>query len=217
MKNESNSSKVLANIDNNKVLTYTIRSIVEANICRGIIITCRNTEKKQIEEILKVEAKGLDNAVILGGETRQESVYLGLTVLEHRADYVLIHDAARPLCSVEKIKEVANAAEKYKAATLGLPLKFSIKKITAENFVEQSLARENIWEVQTPQVFSYDLIISAHKNAMENNIQVTDDCELVENMGFKVAMISGNEENIKITTPYDLELVKFLFQTKYHF
>lgn len=199
-------SKVLLDISpENNILETVIKSIVASEVCKGIIIACRKSDKKNIENILSNSAPGLDNAVIIGGESRQESVYLALTALEHRADFVLIHDGARPFCPPHKIREVAVTALETGAATLGLPLKFSIKEIDQNNSVKRTIPRKNIWEVQTPQVFKYDLILSAHQQADADNFQATDDCELVERQGISVAMIPGDERNIKITTPFDLE------------
>ncbi len=204
-------SKVLIDLHSgNSILEKVIQSVVDSQVCKGIIIACRKSDKKNIELILSKTAPGLDNAVIIGGDSRQESVYLALTALEHRADFVLIHDGARPFCPPHKIREVAVTALETGAATLGLPIKFSIKEIDQNNSVKRTVPRQNIWEVQTPQVFKYDLILSAHQQADAENFQATDDCELVERQGINVTMIPGDEKNIKITTAFDLELAKFV-------
>lgn len=202
----SGKSKILLNLNSDQsILGNVIKSIVDSKVCRGIVISCRASDKKNIEDLLTKTAPGMDNAVIIGGDTRQESVYLGLTALEHRAEYVLIHDGARPFCPANKIREVAVTALETGAATLGLPIKFSIKEIDSDNSVKRTIPRKDIWEVQTPQVFKYDLILSAHQQADANNFLATDDCELVERTGAKVTMVPGDERNIKITTPFDLE------------
>ncbi|MFC1884593.1 2-C-methyl-D-erythritol 4-phosphate cytidylyltransferase [Thermodesulfobacteriota bacterium] len=149
--------------------------------------------------------------VVPGGRTRQESVRLGLEATEGGFDYILIHDGVRPFVSIELIEKSIQMAEKYGAAISALPAKETLKEINELGEVVMTIDRNNIWLVQTPQVFKYEDIVRAHRRAVEENfLDSTDDSLLVERLGVKVSVIEGSEDNIKITSPQDLELAGFI-------
>jgi 2-C-methyl-D-erythritol 4-phosphate cytidylyltransferase len=152
-------------------------------------------------------------AVVLGGKRRQDSVDKGLKAVSKEADWVLIHDGVRPFINKELISSVIKEAKKAGAAIVGVPVKATIKKLKTQSLklktkfvVEKTLNRDNLWEIQTPQVFKKDLILKAYKRF--GNINVTDDAMLVEKMGIKPRVVLGSYNNIKITTPEDLVIAK---------
>jgi 2-C-methyl-D-erythritol 4-phosphate cytidylyltransferase len=140
----------------------------------------------------------------LGGARRQDSVRQGLNVLEE-CQWVVIHDGARPFLTPELIRCGLEAAGETGAAVAAVPAKDTIKLSSADMVVCETLPRDNVWIVQTPQVFRFDIISNAH---MVVKADVTDDAELIERSGGKVKLYVGSYKNIKVTTPEDLILVE---------
>ncbi len=149
--------------------------------------------------------------VVAGGARRQDSVRLGIEASEGGFEVVCIHDGARPLIDEALIERVIEAARRYGAATAGLPAKETVKELDSRGDMMRTYARENIWVIQTPQAFYYEDISRAHQKALaENWEEATDDSVLVEKLGIPVKVVKGLERNIKVTTPYDLDLARFL-------
>ena len=150
--------------------------------------------------------------LVAGGPQRQDSVYNGLRALDPKTDWVVIHDGVRPLIRVEKLAECIAGARRHRACIFGLPAGDTVKKVKQTGFVETTLDRQGIWLAQTPQAFEYDLILTAHQKARDAGYKGTDDALLVERMGVEVKVITGSRQNIKITTPEDLEVAQVLMQ-----
>jgi 2-C-methyl-D-erythritol 4-phosphate cytidylyltransferase len=176
--------------------------VVNAGNSRSIISKIRQYRITKIRRIVE------------GGRRRQDSVYNALRVMDNRTDLVLIHDGVRPFIDKETVSSVIKEAQDSGAAVMGVPVKATIKSVARSPvqpfarslFVKQTLNRENLWEIQTPQVFRKDLILKAYKRFGRG--EVTDDASLVEKSGAKVKIVKGSYANIKITTPEDLILAK---------
>jgi 2-C-methyl-D-erythritol 4-phosphate cytidylyltransferase len=153
--------------------------------------------------------------VVAGGERRQDSVRLGIEATEGKYAFVLIHDGVRPLVRAELITRVVGRAKVTGAAVAALPAKETVKEVGTNNRVIKTCDRRHVWLVQTPQVFRYEDILSAHRRAHEEGWEdLTDDALLLEKMGIPVQVVEGSEDNIKVTTPYDLELARFILSRK---
>ena len=154
--------------------------------------------------------------VVEGGEERQDSVRLGLAACSPGTGIVLVHDAVRPLVTRELILQVVAAAELHGAAVPGVRVKDTIKFEDADQpgFYVRTLPREGLWGVQTPQGFRYSLLLEAHEEARKAGFRGTDDASLVERLGIPVRIVEGNERNMKITTPADLRLARYLLRGK---
>jgi 2-C-methyl-D-erythritol 4-phosphate cytidylyltransferase/2-C-methyl-D-erythritol 2,4-cyclodiphosphate synthase len=152
--------------------------------------------------------------IVAGGVERQDSVRNGLAVLEGKCDFVLIHDAVRPLITEKMIRQVVVAAKATGAASLGVKAKDTIKETGKDDIVGVTIPRSNLWLTQTPQAFKFEIIKKAYKKAYDEKFYGTDDASLVERMGLKVKMIAGSYDNIKITTPEDLVMVGALLKNK---
>lgn len=142
--------------------------------------------------------------VIPGGQERQDSVYCGLARVSSDCSYVMIHDGARPLVTVDIISRVAEEVKITGAVTVGVPVKDTIKRTDAGGFITDTLQRERLWHIQTPQAFQRELIVRAHEQAQTTGFYGTDDASLVECLGVPVKIIPGSYENLKITTPEDI-------------
>ncbi len=141
-----------------------------------------------------------------GGDSRQNSVKNGLIKISDDADFIAIHDGARPLVSYDTINRTFADAVKFSATTAGVPSKDTIKVIDSDNFIADTPDRSTLYLTQTPQVFEKKLYLSAMNKAVEDGKDYTDDCQLVESIGVKVHMSMGEYKNIKITTTEDIAI-----------
>ena len=146
---------------------------------------------------------------IAGGERRQDSVRLGLDALPD-CEWVVVHDAARPLVTSELIDEALTAAKVTGAASIGTPLADALKRVTEENLVQETVSRAGLWAVQTPQAFRTELLRRAHEEVSED---VPDDAAMIEKIGGRVALFEGPRSNIKITSADDFALVEALMRS----
>jgi 2-C-methyl-D-erythritol 4-phosphate cytidylyltransferase len=172
----------------------------------SIIVVVPEQEINNSINLLKHHA-GFDErtTVVKGGSERQASVYSGLKHVSQETDIVVVHDAARPLVSQELILDTIYQAQKYGACTAGITVRDTIKRIRDGRVIE-TLAREELCTVQTPQAFRFSLIWQAHQQAIKADWHCTDDATIVERLGHPVHVTEGNVENIKITTPGDVRL-----------
>jgi len=148
--------------------------------------------------------------VCLGGDRRQDSVRQGLSKLKG-CDWVVIHDGARPFLTLDLIRDGLEVARSTGAAVVAVPVKDTVKLGGSDLTVMRTLNRQALWAVQTPQVFSFDIITKAHEQIKGD---VTDDASMVEQLGYKVKLYMGSYANIKITTPEDLALAELIIRKK---
>jgi len=190
------------------VIVYTLRKLSESPVIDEIIAV---TGKDDIDLLKKIvaeyEIKKI-SAIESGGETRQHSVYNGAK--KAKGDYILIHDGVRPFVSFDEIADAVSSAVKYGAAAAGIPLTDTIKLSDKKGFSLKTLPRDNIVRILTPQVLEKKLYFDAYKNAVDDNLETTDDISLAELMGVKPKISLGSIKNIKITRPEDVEIAEKL-------
>lgn len=198
--------KLFAVVGGSPLLVHTLLAF---EVCRpvGSIVLVLSSENLQRGEEL-VRDCGFDKvtAICPGGEHRRDSVRLGLEALAP-CEWVVVHDGARPLVTAELIEAALEAAHETGAAIAALPAADTIKEVDASGLVRRTLNRADLWAVQTPQVFRYNLLREAHQQAQDD---VTDDAALVESMGHSVKVFPGSPRNIKVTTAQDLALAEAL-------
>ena len=146
----------------------------------------------------------------LPGARRQDSVYNGLMAISSDTEYVCIHDGARPFITKQNVDDIILAAKENGAATLGMPIKFTVKECDENLLVKHTPNRGNIWEIQTPQVIRYDILTKGFEQINREGLTVTDDVSVVEHIGHPVKLVSGSYNNLKITTPGDLSFSEHL-------
>jgi 2-C-methyl-D-erythritol 4-phosphate cytidylyltransferase len=151
--------------------------------------------------------------VVAGGRERQDSVYNGLEQLPQECEWVVIHDGVRPFVSARLIEETWRAAMQCGAAIAALPSTDTVKRVEGKE-VAQTLRRDEIWLVQTPQIFRKDLLMSAYSEAKKQGWTGTDDASFVEWLGETVCVVRGERSNIKVTTPEDLEWAQWFLEKK---
>ena len=145
--------------------------------------------------------------ITTGGESRQESVFAGLSACPPTSDIVVIHDAARPLLTMDLLERTIMKAEETDAAILAVPAKESVKLSDGET-VTRTLLRDSVWIAQTPQTFKFEKILDAHRRGEAAEYEATDDSELYEKYRGQVAVVRGSYNNIKITTQADFILAR---------
>jgi 2-C-methyl-D-erythritol 4-phosphate cytidylyltransferase len=190
--------------------------VFEASPLIDTIVLVLNTERIPDASVLcQQEDWSKIASIIAGGPRRQDSVRIGLDTLaqiDPGCSWVMIHDGARPLVTPNILEAGLKAAREYSAAIAGVPVKDTIKQVQ-QGLVHTTLDRSQLWSVQTPQVFSFPLILSAH-HTPEAQEDITDDAVLLERLGQPVAIFPGSYTNIKITTKEDLVIAEALLQQR---
>jgi len=146
--------------------------------------------------------------LVVGGATRQKSVYNGLNFVPEDTQLVIVHDGVRPFVTDKMIRECVSSANKCGAAAVAVPTKDTIKVVDENQFSVETPDRNQLWAVQTPQCFRKDLLVKAHHQAEVDQLEVTDDATLLEQLGFKVKLVMGSYSNLKITTPEDMVMAR---------
>ena len=201
--------KVMAQLKGEPMILRTVRAFQQCDAVKEIVIVTREDLNRPISSLCARMDKV--QAVVAGGKSRQESVWLGLNALSKDVKLAAIHDGARPLITNAVIDRTVRAAHTYGAAAPAVPVKDTIK-VVKSGLVMATPARANLRAVQTPQVFDFDLLRGALKKAEMDGAQVTDDCSAVELMGMAVMIVEGAERNIKVTTPMDLKIAEMLLE-----
>lgn len=205
-------------IEGKPVIFYTLKAFQNSPVIDEIILVVGNGQEEYVKKEI-VEKYQFDkvNAIVPGGLERYDSVWQGLQAIEDcqkgeekRESYVFIHDGARMFVDEEIIEKGYETVEKYHACVAGMPCKDTIKLVDDDTFAVQTPQRKYVWAVQTPQIFEKELITEAYRKLMKQPcIQVTDDAMVVEQMmQIPVKLYEASYENIKITTPEDLEIAR---------
>lgn len=202
-------SKQFLTINSKPIICYTIEAFQKSDLIDEIIVVLPKDEIDYFNKDVLGKYDLNISKIVEGGKERQDSVYNALQSIKN-CNIVLIHDGARPLVSKEIIEKGISYAEMYSAAAPGVMPKDTIKVINSKRISKETLVRNNLVAVQTPQCFKYSLIKECHSKIRENNIEVTDDTMVVETYGNEVYIYEGDYENIKVTTKEDLILVKAL-------
>lgn len=191
-------NKMFYKINYLTVYEKVVKVFLEDDLCKQIIVVCKDEEIelfKQLEQSSIIE-------YCVGGKERQDSVYSGLNLVKQ--SIVLIHDGARPFLSKKSLNDIVSCMNDSKAAVLMVPCIDTIKVVQNECVVE-TLPRNTLMMAQTPQAFQIDVIKQAYSKAMNSNVQVTDDCSVVEMFSdVCIKIVVGDYKNNKITTPKDL-------------
>lgn len=206
-------NKQFLNLLGKPILYHTIKSFVDWGKAAEIVVVLNTEEFDHFNDKIKRFFSNMDTRIITadGGKSRKESVYNGIKSLKKDVEYVMIHDGARPLITVDLIESTYQAVKKFEAVSCGVKVKDTIK-IVDESFSRKTLNRDSLRAIQTPQAFKTDLIISAHENFSKD--AALDDASLVEELGKKVYIISGDYNNLKITSAEDLKPAEMILKER---
>lgn len=186
------------------VIAKTLLCFENSDIIDKICLVIDNKLIEKYEKILKKYRIKKVLKIVSGGKERQDSVYNGLFKSGNNWDIVVVHDGVRPFVTESLLESVVVAAKKYGAAIPGIKPVDTLKISSHNSYVKETIDRDKISVIQTPQAFRSDILRRAHIVAKEKNYRGTDDAELVEKIGLKVKIIEGDYKNIKITTKYDI-------------
>lgn len=207
-------NKIFLDILNIPVLSHTLSTLNKCKYIDEIIIVTAENDLPGCNDIVKEFRFDKVKSITVGGATRQESVKNGLSEVCQNSDFVMVHDAARPLLSPEKLCDVLEAAFEFGAAALGVPEKNTIKAVDENGFISHTIDRSNVIAIHTPQIFRKDTIMKMYENAEKENVSATDDCYLAEVLGVKIKMVCDSYDNIKITTKEDLVIAEQILTVK---
>lgn len=204
------------------LLVHTLRRLHSVSSITEIIPVLREKDIEKGLKLVRDYKLSKIKHIALGGKERQDSVYNALCLIEsfpisQGKILILIHDGVRPLVThrlIEKLLSEIKSKEDIDGVIPGLPVKETLKEVSGSSFVIFTKSRERFWAVQTPQVFRFNMLKKAYDEAYKDGFYATDDSALVERIGGKVKVISGDPFNIKVTTPKDIGMVEYLLDNK---
>ncbi|MBR2087753.1 MAG: 2-C-methyl-D-erythritol 4-phosphate cytidylyltransferase [Oscillospiraceae bacterium] len=202
-------NKILMPLGDSNVVGHSMLAFERCTDIIEIIVVTKAESAGAIRETAEKLGITKLSCITEGGATRQQSVMCGLRKVSKESQYIAVHDGARPLVKPERITKVIRDAAVFGAATLGVPVKDTIK-VVDDGLITDTPHRPSLWITQTPQVFRKRLYFEAVDFAEEHGLDFTDDCQLVEAIGGKVYMTAGDYTNIKITTPEDRAIAEVL-------
>ena len=210
-------NKQFLSLHGRPIIICTLEQFQLCDAVDEIIISTQREYFSQIEILTKDFHITKVSHIVEGGRRRQDSVANALPSLNPAADIVIVHDAVRPFISRRLIVESIECAKEHQAAVVAVPVKDTIKlsesgivSLTEKKVVVRTLDRSSLWITQTPQAFQKGLLIRAYDTARQEGIEATDDASLVERLGVHPEIIEGAYENIKITTPDDLDVAEII-------
>jgi len=205
----TNKSKAFRRLSGKPLAYHAVRTLAAVGEIELIVLTVRPGEVAGAERTARrwdVPVK-----IVEGGKTRQESVFIALRELPAETKMTVIHDAARPLATPGLLRRVLDGAREHGACVPSIACEETVKLVRSGRVIE-TLNRDEIHIIQTPQAFYYDVLLEAHKLAEQRKWRVMDDATLVERMGRPVAAVTGERTNIKITRPSDMRLARLLIR-----
>lgn len=201
--------KVMAILGGEPMIVRTVRAFQNCDAVGEIVVVTREDLIEKITGLCKDFSKV--KTVVAGGKDRPDSVENGLNALSPNVKLVAVQDGARPLITQAVIDRTVRAAYAYGAAAPGIPVKDTVK-IVCDGAVRETPDRSLLSAIQTPQIFTRDLLMRALQEARKDNAVITDDCSAVERLGTTVKIVEGDERNIKVTTPMDLKIAALLLE-----
>ncbi len=197
-------NKMLLPIGNKTVFERTVEAFEGSDVIDEIIIAAPKETTADYREIVKKNGYGKVSAIVAGGASRQESVKNALEAISSECEYIAVHDGARPLIKDESIKLVAEAAVQYGGAVASVMSVDTLKGIDENGLIVTTIDREKTVQVRTPQMFKKEILLEAHKKAMEDGFEGTDECMLVERCNKPIKTVITGRDNIKLTYPEDV-------------
>jgi len=206
-------NKLLLPLGGKPVLAHVLTAFEAASGVDEIVIAAREEDLVRFAELCKVWGVTKPVKVIVGGETRQESVLRAAIEADPDAELIAVQDGARPFVTPELIDRVIEAARAHYAAAPAVPVKDTVK-VAVDGIVRNTPDRSLLYAVQTPQVFDAQLLRAALKSAIDEGVVLTDDCAALERIGKEIYLTEGLEENIKLTTPLDMAFAEAILEKR---
>ena len=198
-------SKLLVEYNSVPLFIYTLKNFIDLCPSENFIVVAKDNECAVFADLISKYIPTCGIKVIPGGKTRMHSVYNGLKALSESAKFAAIHDAARPMATGQLLLDCLEHARIHDGAVVAKRLTNTIKRGSVDDFIVENVDRNNLWAVETPQIFNRKDLINAYKKAFEDGIEVTDDSGVMEYSGFKPFLFEHKHENLKITFIEDLQ------------
>jgi 2-C-methyl-D-erythritol 4-phosphate cytidylyltransferase len=199
--------KPFAPLENRAVWLHAADHFVKREDVCQVILVIAPEDQAEFQSKFQANVTILGIEVVLGGDSRAASVEKALAKVRDDADFIVVHDAARPCLADAWIDQVFAAAQKSGAAILGIPVSSTLKRVSAAGVVEETISRDGMWEAQTPQVFARQVLLEASRR--REGFDATDESQLVERIGHPVTVVRGSTINLKVTTKEDLRLAAY--------
>lgn len=209
--------KQLIEVAGKPMLAWSVETFASMPEITTLVVTTESEFLTPVAELVKRAAPGVSAYVIAGGTERQDSALLGLGELvqrDTRAQFVLVHDGARPLVRAEDVRRGMAVVEPGAGALLAVPVVDTIKQVNGSRKVTATLDRAKLWAAQTPQFGLLDELLHAHRSAEKQGMRVTDDAALLEHAGLDVIVVEGSAENFKVTVPADLVRAELILRER---
>lgn len=207
--------KALVVVAGKPMVGWVMEALAQTPIVDGIVLVIPPSHRLAFEQCCQALALQKPVWLVDGGDDRQQSVWHGLKALPPETEWVIVHDAARPLVTPELVIAVWEAAREIgSAAIAALPCAETVKRSLDGVLIAETLDRQQIWLAQTPQVFAADLLIAAHEKALADGFTATDDATLVERMGAPIRLVMGEPTNLKVTYPADLLIAEAFLRAR---
>lgn len=206
--------KLFSDLNGQPVIAHSIAAFERLECVTNIVLLGREERLPELEEIVREQGCAKISDLIAGGARRQDSVHRGLERVGGAADFVAVHDAARPLVRPELIERVFQSAQLHGGAACAAPVIDTLKRAGRDGIVTGGVDRANLFAVQTPQIFRRDLLARAYAAVFAQALEVTDEISAVERLGEKIVLVPNEEPNFKITYPADLALAEFLLRER---
>lgn len=206
--------KLFAEMAGKIVLIHSVSAFERAESVADIVIVARETRHEEIKQLIATEKFRKVRSIIAGGERRQDSVRAGLQQVGDDAQYVAVHDAARPLITSQQIERVYQVCCAHGAAASAEPVTDTLKYASVELAVSGSIDRHQLFAMQTPQIFRTDLLARAYAAVVDKDVSITDEVSAVEQLGHSVFLVPNEDLNFKITYPQDLPLAEFVLKQR---
>ena len=198
--------KQFAPLSGRAVWLHTAERFVNRDDVDQVILAISPDDREYFSDKFGSNIAFMDMDLTTGGATRAETVEKALAKVKPEIDFVCVHDAARPCVAEDWITRIFDAAKKHEAVIFGLPIAGTIKRVSANHGITETVDREGLWEAQTPQVFARQLLLDAF--AKRDGFAATDEAQLLERIGVDVHVLPGSPVNLKITTQEDLRLAE---------
>lgn len=197
-------NKVFIPLDKHPLLSYTIDVFEKCEAINEVIIVVGEEDIEQMRMLIAAYGYQKVRQIVIGGAERQCSIANALKKLTPETRWIAVHDGARPFLRGDLLTRAVEAVKQWGAVGVAVPVKDTIKVVDGEGFVDCTPDRTRLWAMQTPQVFSRNILEEAYRCGEEKGVMATDDAALVEALGVKVKLVLGDYTNIKITTPEDM-------------
>ncbi len=200
--------KILMPLGGMPVIAHTLKALQASDCIDEIVVVTRYESLQEVADICHDYGITKTSKVVLGGKTRTESSLMGVSNADERAKYIAIHDGARPFLTDKLIERVVHSAQQHSAAAPAIAPTDTVRVLNSKGVVTETPSRDLVALMQTPQVFMTEMIKAALTRARDKGVKITDDCSAVEAMGYKVTVVAGEQDNIKLTTARDMYIAE---------